>query len=108
MVKEEIDKKSFVWSGLRISFYSMIAIWVISIITVYLSGINIFVNILSFLIFFLVIFTFVISIIHLNKYKKKAFAIAALVISSLIIIANILVFIISFIAQLNGINMPIK
>ena len=37
------------------------------------------------------IFTFVLSIVHLTKYKKKAFAIVALVISSIIVLLFLIV-----------------
>lgn len=78
--------KEFVWLGLRISFWTIVGLYAISTIWGYINPNivkNTFFVILSFIWFFLLIFTFVVSIIHLTKYKEKALAIIALVISSL-------------------------
>ncbi len=74
------EKKNFVWYSLRISFILMVALLIFSLIFPNIK--NIFLNII-----FLVslIFALITSVIHLVKYKKKGFAIVALVVSSLIL-----------------------
>lgn len=87
MIKKTI-KKDFVWIGLRVSFWIMILIWVGEIIFLpndfppeaHWLG---FMAIISLLYTVSIFFTFVVSIVHLVKYKEKAFAIVSLVISSI-------------------------
>ena len=99
---EKKSKKDFVWSGLRISFWIMICLWLLSFIMELIGG-NFYYSDSSFWVglsviwFFSVIFTFVISIIHLNRYKEKGFAVTALVISSILI----LLFLVGVMALLN-------
>ncbi len=83
-IKEKI-KKSFVWYGLRAGFWTMIGLWLLNILW----------N--AYFIFWLlwigsVIFTFVLSIIHLTKYKQKALAVTALVFASFLILPAIVGF----------------
>jgi hypothetical protein len=76
----EKKQKQFVWNGLRISFWIMIALWGLFTITNYPTE-NL--DILSWVWVISAIATFVLSIIHLVKYKQKTFAITSLVISSI-------------------------
>jgi len=95
-VKGKMDTelhKSFVWYGLRISFWIMVST---ALIGGFFTNLNPsasgeeywigFMAINSFLMMIFVIFTFVISIIHLVKYKKKAFAVVSLVFSSIFLL----------------------
>ncbi|MDP2673029.1 MAG: hypothetical protein Q8O84_04420 [Nanoarchaeota archaeon] len=72
------EPKGFVWFSLRISFYLMILLFLISFL-ITSAAIN-----LLFLI--LLIFIIIVSIIHLVKYNQKAFAITILVISALLLL----------------------
>lgn len=88
--------KEFIWLGLRISFWIMLGLWILSTIygyanptATYTSSIWMVVSIIWLI---SVIFTFVVSIIHLTKYKEKAMAIVALVVSSLMILLVLLGF----------------
>jgi hypothetical protein len=87
-IKEKI-KKGFVWYGLRTGFWIMIGCWAISI---FLSGEESLY--LVFWTFWIIstIFTFVISIIHLTKYKQKALSIISLVFSSFLLLTAIVGF----------------
>lgn len=89
---KEIKKKSFVWYSLRISFWIMIGFWILSIIFEELS----LIYALSIIWIGIVIFNFVVSIIHLVKYKNKAFAILSLVLSSVMILLFIIGFMYGF------------
>lgn len=76
------ERKGFVWYSLRISFYLMLLLFVLSFF------INVaFVNIL-FLI--LLVFAIIVSIIHLFKHKRKAFAVVILIISFLLLLFYII------------------
>jgi hypothetical protein len=82
-MKEKGEKK-FVWKSLRISFWVMVGTFLLSFwsesfptFLIYVVNIGCYASIL---------FTFVVSIIHLTKYKEKTFAVIALVSSSLIIL----------------------
>lgn len=72
-------KSNFLWYFLRISFWVMIFFWVL--LTFLPEEYNIL--IFSYLFLAAILATFVSSIVHLVKYKQKAFAIVALVISSI-------------------------
>lgn len=75
-------KRNFIWYGLRCGFWIMIAVFVVSMLLPNnYSGI--FSTILGILILIAIPFTFVVSIIHLVQYRKKALAIVALIISIL-------------------------
>ena len=101
--KENSHKRAFVWLGLRIGLGVMIGLYIIGLIlssrlissSLILQAPN---SVLVLLLIFGVIqaisifFTFVVSIIHLTKYKKKSFAVVALVLSSILL----LLFLISF------------
>ncbi len=80
---KENKGRGFVWYGLRASFCAMLFLLPVNII--YLGSIPL---ILAFVI--LTFFTFVVSIIHLAKYKEKAFAIVSLIISSMLILLMII------------------
>jgi len=76
--KVKKEDAGFVWFSLRISFWLMILLFLVSFL------INSVVINISFLI--LLFFIIVVSIIHLVKHNKKAFAIAALVLSALLLL----------------------
>ncbi len=90
-MEEKGEKKAFVWLSLRISFWIMIGLYLISLIAIlinpdlYLSYLTLWV-VLGIIQTISIFFTFVVSIIHLGKYKKKAFAIVALVLSSILLL----------------------
>lgn len=81
-MKDKEEPRQFIWYSLRISFYLIIALFLLSFF------VNFWILNLGFLI--LLVFNIIISIIHLVRYKKKAFAIAALVISSLTLLFYII------------------
>lgn len=99
--KKEINnkRKEFVWLGLRIGFWVMVAFLVISviygIINPTLSNTPLLL-IISGIMDISIIFTFVVSIVHLTRYKEKALAIVALVISSILVLWIILALILGF------------
>ena len=86
-IKEKI-KKGFVWYGLRTGFLTMIGLWLLNILWISFlfdveSG--------AYFVFWLlwiasIIFTFVLSIIYLTKYKQKALAVTSLVFASFLIL----------------------
>ena len=80
MPKNE-PKKAFVWYSLRISFVIMILLWVV----IYLLLPGEYSVPLLLIDFWLTIsiFTFIVSILHINEYKRKTFAIIALILSFL-------------------------
>lgn len=82
------DKGNFIWYSLRVSFWLMIFLWVVSIVfsNFYESDI-----ILTYLFIIAMMFTFVTSIIHLIKYREKVLAIVALVLSSLEVVVTLLI-----------------
>ncbi len=85
----EKEKKDFILRSLRISFIVMLI----------LSGITgqIGPNLILVVLFIIsLFFTFIISIVHLRKYKKKTFPIITLIISSIFIIIFIFGFITPF------------
>jgi hypothetical protein len=88
IVKKE-KKKGFVWYGLRIGFWIIIALWVWSTIT-YMGTEEEFSLILVSIWVIFSLFTFILSIIHLTKYKRKSFAIVALVLSSYLLLTFII------------------
>jgi len=93
-------KKAFIWYALRISFYIMIGIWIVaSILNLdYTTSLEL---IFGFLFVTITIFTFVISIIHLTKYKNKAFAVVSLVISSIVLVLFLYGVLMAFISPIN-------
>lgn len=86
------QRTEFIWMGLRIGFWMMIGLWVVMM---YLPE-NLISDSVAFLWFADSIFVFVVSIIHLSKYRQKAFAITSLVISSILIILLVLAVIMIF------------
>ena len=79
------EQKGFVWYSLRISFLLMFLFFIISL------SLPFFLTLLINLLFIIsLLFTFVVSIIHLFKFKRKVFPIVALVISVLFILFYII------------------
>ena len=89
--KEKI-KKGFVWHGLRAGFWTMIGFWLLNIFWVsFMFDIESNAYLAFWLLWIaLVVFTFVLSTIHLIKYKQKAFAIISLVFASFLILTAII------------------
>jgi hypothetical protein len=78
-------KKGSVWYGLRIAFALTILFW----FSLYLFDISSYPTIESLVILAWIaagVTTFVMSIVHLTKYKNKALPITALVISSILVL----------------------
>jgi hypothetical protein len=99
MKMDKKEGKLFIWKGLRVSFWVMIGVWVISLVYGFVSpnGLStlstsaaLVLSLISLLWFLDTIFTFVVSIIHLTKYKEKAFAVTSLVFSSLLMLLTLL------------------
>jgi len=79
------ENKEFIWYGLRISFLIMIGCWLLSIVVTITE--NTFWDWLFLIVWITsVIFTFILAIIHLTKYKQKSLAITSLVLSSWLIL----------------------
>lgn len=87
---KEKKKKDFIWYGLRTGFYVMIGFWLLNV-TLFLSVDEESTAYGVFVLFWVIsiIFTFVLSIINLRKYKQKAFAIISLIFASFIILITI-------------------
>lgn len=81
MEEEQEGQDGKVWIWTRASFYFMIGLWILAMFISY-EEFTPLVWIFSLLWMSSAICTFVLSIVHLTKYKEKAFAITALVISS--------------------------
>jgi len=95
--------KRFIWKYMRISFWAMIIIFIIFV----LAGEKTIVNepiemLLSSVWIVAVIFCFVTSIIHLKEHKQKAFAVTALVFSSLLLLLAIFSLIVGILLGLAG------
>ena len=89
-MKEE--SKGLVWKILRISFWLMVALWAFAILittgTIQVSqSIS---SVISILLLVSIVISFIASIIHLTKHKEKALAIIALIISSFMMLMQIL------------------
>lgn len=88
----EKKNKGAVWVVLRISFWLMAALWAFAILittgTIHVS--ETFGTIISVLLLVSIVVSFISSIIHLTKHEEKALAIVALVISSFMILVQIL------------------
>ena len=89
IVKETKDK-GFTWYGLRIGFWILVGVWVFEKIMLVFNLEFIMGNIV-FAIFewVLLLFVFIISIIHLVKYKKKDFAVISLTFSLILILLTV-------------------
>ena len=85
---KEKKERGFIWYGLRASFGVMIFLLLVNII----YGGFILLNIVFAILIF---FTFVVSIIHLVRYKNKTFAIFSLIISSILILVMIIALIVA-------------
>ena len=95
--KEVESKSNFVGYSLRISFWIMILLWILNVVfnpKNYLSG---FMIIFTLMWIASIFFTFVSSIIHLVKYKKKTFAVISLVMSSYLVLTFLVGFIIGIV-----------
>ena len=97
-------KKGFIWYSLRASFWLIALIWIFFVLTdkLFLStGLDqaLFSLILLLIWIVLIFFNFVVSIIHLTKYKEKAFAIVSLVFSSLLMLLFFVGFILGFVGS---------
>lgn len=77
--------KGFIWYSLRIGF-SLTVLANFLLVLVDEKYLNTSISIISGLWYISTIFTFIISIIHLIKYKEKIFAVISLVLSSILII----------------------
>ncbi|MBU1501661.1 MAG: hypothetical protein KJ905_02710 [Nanoarchaeota archaeon] len=73
----------FIHESLKISFWIMIGLFLLSFLGNWVGSIA------SLLVFPVVIFVFIISIIHLKKYGEKKLAVTALVLSSAEILLTI-------------------
>lgn len=86
MENTENNKQSkTVWYGLRICFWTIVAIWIIGILLPENTP-DLLLGIYGLLLNGGVISTFVFSLVSLVKNKKKAFAIVSLVISSIMLL----------------------
>lgn len=88
----------FVWRATRIGFWLLIVTWLLSIFSK--DEVNTII-LIGFILILTSIFTFINSIIHLSKYKPKAFAIVVLIISSIVIL-------ISFVGFVYGLLSPLE
>ena len=86
------NKKTPLWYWLRGCFTVMILIWVIQafLIINYGTTESVVGSILSLVWLVVIIATFIMSIMHLKRYKQKAFAIVALIFSGLLLAMGIL------------------
>jgi len=86
---KEKRKKDFVWYGLRVGFFIMIGFWFLNVI---FFDLFLFTEETTFFwVFYIfwtisIIFTFILSIIHLTRYKQKIFTIISLVLASYLIL----------------------
>jgi len=77
-----MEKNKKIWSYTRYGFWTMIGLWVLSMVSTIFSESIIF----GVIWIGVTIFTFINSIRHLTHYKEKGLAITALVISSFLIL----------------------
>jgi hypothetical protein len=109
-VRKKTIKKEFVWFGLRYGLWVTLGIWIFfTIVEMFTKGNESYYNSLFFQLFSVIwllaiIFTFVLSIIHLTKYKQKAFAIVALVITSFLLLIALIGFVVGFLGIMTTIN----
>ena len=92
MENKKINKQ-FIWTSLRSSFWFMITMWIL--FTIFPNS-NEAISLSDILWIISIFFTFVVSIIHLTKYKEKTLAIVALILSSF----NIFGFLVGFLVGL--------
>ncbi|OGJ12778.1 hypothetical protein A3K82_02450 [Candidatus Pacearchaeota archaeon RBG_19FT_COMBO_34_9] len=96
MMKKKNEKKGFIWYSLKISFWALIiSLGMIFVLSFFMQILNLRLLIPVFYFIFGIFLlsiplTFIISIIHLIRYKDKTFAIISLVISILFLIFFIL------------------
>ena len=89
--KKNKYKSEFTWVGLRVGFIIYIILWALTIVIDIMLGTEGALYLYIALLYTLtLIFNFVISIVHLNKYKEKKLAVVILIISSLIIVGILL------------------
>jgi len=105
---KEIDYR--VWNRTRTSFFWMVATWFISAFIFLLAAIGdvpemmILYFVFVFIHIGLIISTFVLSIMHLRRYKEKGLAVTALVFSSLGVFQFIVGFLLGLLFTLAGIG----
>jgi len=88
-MKKSDSKKSYVWYSVRIGFYFLIAYFALGLVFEDFLLKLVDYMFFSLLFTYLLINTFVTSIIHLTKYKEKGIAVASLVLSSILLLAFI-------------------
>ncbi len=87
--KKKTNFKFSIKELLRVSFWAMI---IVLFVMMFIPEDFFLFDILAFVWFALVIVVFIASIIHLSKYKKKSFAVTALVFSSLFLLVLLFAF----------------
>jgi uncharacterized membrane protein YwaF len=107
-MRKQIDYR--IWNRTRTSFFWMIATWCISVFIVFLAIIGdvpemMYLYYVSSIAHTVLIFsTFVLSIMHLRRYKEKGLAVTALVFSSLGVFQFIVGFFIGLLLAIAGIG----
>jgi len=91
---EKKYQNSFIWVGMRIGFFVMIALWFVSFFSPENWDIFVFTILIAS-----ILFTFVLSILHLINYKEKNLAVLILVISSLGIIFWFFILVFTYMAS---------
>lgn len=102
VVKKSVERsssKGFVWYSMRISFW---AIWATMVLFYVLPEEGALQYLVSLIYIIAIPFAFVTSIVHLCVYKQKAFAIVALVLSSLMLMILIPAFMLGVMDGLKG------
>ena len=95
--KKETKKKTFVWYGLRISFWTMVVFWVLDKIGLFAFSDSLgYIYTISIITLISMFFTIVLAIIHLGKYRSKTFPVVALVLSLIIFLLTIYSFVLIF------------
>lgn len=99
MAPRNSNKKSLVGKALRVSFWIMNALFLVSIILASMKALRGSIIILWVI---SILFTFVCSIVYLKKYDRNMFAKIALIISSIFAFAFLLLLIYGSVASLGG------
>jgi len=89
------SQKGYIWTFLRASFWAMVGLWVVWILitTGFIPVTTPAGRLLGVAWLVSIVASFILSLIHLTKHKEKTLAITALVLSSIIIITQIVYFI---------------
>jgi len=85
-MNQEENKRGFVWYALRIFFWIMIILAIISFIILFTS--HTIIGTFTLIILILMSLTFILSIIHFFIYKKKIFPIIVILIDLILFGAN--------------------